>query len=358
MTREIRPLGANDISELSQFLSTGFHISPHADCFAPDVLRWKYLNEDEGGQAGEDSLREPRSWIARDESGVIIGHLGLCRTAFEGHVLKSHGGRVPTIHIIDWLGSSMHRAIGASLMRKAHESVPTQFGLGVSPSALTVGERIGYELRSLVPVYTRVIRLGYWLRTSGVNTIARTLRLAHGTTGRLIQSTARPRVTITLERISQFEPKIDSIVEQAKAYAILSSRNSARLNTMLRFPRQSVSGWHLRDSTGRLCGLALLNIVPTDHGRTRTGKIVDWLLDDIDVDYWHAALLALTAELAYQGADKVLAYASTPWAMEAACRSAYKTRFAVKFHIRDRESLIPRGAIFHLTPLEGDYAYT
>ena len=27
-----------------------------------------------------------------------------------------------------------------------------------------VGERAGYDLRSLVPVYTRVLRAGYWLR--------------------------------------------------------------------------------------------------------------------------------------------------------------------------------------------------
>ena len=358
MTREIRPLVANDISELSQFLRTGFHTLPDTDCFAPDVLRWKYLDQDEDGKVGENSLHEPCSWIARGESGVIIGHLGLCRTAFEGHALKTHGGRVPTIHIIDWLGSSTHRAIGTSLMRKAHEITPTQFGLGVSPSALVVGERIGYELRGFVPVHTRSLRLGYWLRTSGMKTVTRILRLTYDMVSRIIQSPVRPRATITLERIAQFGPEIDPIVEQAKAYAILTSRSSARLNTILAFPRQSFSGWHLRDSTGRLRGLALLNIVPTDHRRTRTGKIVDCVLGDVDVDHWHAALLALTAELARQGADMVLAYASTPWAAEATRRCGYRSTFAVKFHIRDRESLIPHGAIFHLTPLEGDYAYT
>ncbi len=56
-----------------------------------------------------------------------------------------------------------------SLMRRAHQGVPTQFGLGVSPSALVVGERAGYDLRSLVPVYTRVLREGYWLRAEGLS---------------------------------------------------------------------------------------------------------------------------------------------------------------------------------------------
>ena len=69
-------------------------------------------------------------------------------------------------------------------------------------------------------------------------------------------------------------------------------------------------------------------------------------------------MLALTRELARQGADLAQAYASTPWTAEALRRSGYASRFAVKFHIRDRLGLIPHDAMFHLTPLEGDYAYT
>ena len=76
------------------------------------------------------------------------------------------------------------------------------------------------------------------------------------------------------------------------------------------------------------------------------------------LDLWHAAVLALTRELARQGADLAQAYASTPWAADALRRSGFTSRFAVKFHIRDRMGLIPQNAMFHLTPLEGDYAYT
>ncbi len=119
-----------------------------------------------------------------------------------------------------------------------------------------------------------------------------------------------------------------------------------------------MSGWHLLDESGRLRGLAVLNIIPKDGGRTRTGKVVDCLLEDVDADHWHAAFLALTRELMTQGADLAQAYGSTPWTDEALRRSGYTSRFSVKFHIRDREGLIPKGAIFHLTPLEGDYAYT
>ena len=57
--------------------------------------------------------------------------------------------------MIDWLGSAEHRSVGASLMRKAHKSVPTQFGLGGSEAGRTVGGGGGYAIRDLIPVYQR-----------------------------------------------------------------------------------------------------------------------------------------------------------------------------------------------------------
>ncbi len=350
MARDIQPLTADDIPELSRFLTAGFNASPQADYATAEVLQWKYL---EG-----NTPTEPRSYIARDETGAVIGHLGLCRTAFEGQAITATSGHVPTIHIIDWLGSPHHRALGISLMRKAHNGVATQFGLGVSQAALVVGERAGYELRGLVPVFTRVLRPMYWLRADGLSLRSRGLRFARDVAMPWIRAPKPTQAIIALERISSFGPEVDAIVGTAKTHAILTQRDSGRLNAMLRFPRQSITGWHLRDQTGRLRGFALLNVIPRDQGGTRTGKIVDCLLDDTDIGHWQAALTGLTLELTSQGADLVQAYASTPWAAQALRQSGYTSRFSVKFHIRDREGLIPRDVLFHLTPLEGDYAYT
>jgi hypothetical protein len=374
MARDIQPLTSKDIPELSRFLTTGFNAPPDADYAAPDVLRWKYLNHVVAGETlvpevGDSkpsdppadchtSTSAPRSFIARDETGRIIGHVGLCRTAFEGQAISAYGGQVPTIHIVDWLGSPDHRSVGMSLMRTAHQGVETQFGLGVSQAALAVGERAGYELHGLVPVYMRVLRASYWLRAAGLSPMARVLRLVRNISVQLMYPLATPQVLITLKRVLSFGPEINPVVAHAKAYTILTTRDPERLNMILRFPRQAMTGWHLLDETGRLCGFAVLNVIPKDHERTRTGKILDCLLDNVDVPAWQAAILALTRELARQGADMVQAYASTPWSDEALKQSGYRSRFFVKFHIRDRQALIPRDATFHLTPLEGDYAYT
>ena len=360
MTRAVRPLTPDDLPELSQFLTEGFHLPGAADFATTDVLRWKYLPGDTVPDFKRGSLGSegPLSYLARDASGRIIGHLGLCRTAFEGRALNSQGGPIPTIHIIDWLGSPAHRAVGISLMRKAHEESATQFGLGVSQAALIVGERIGYELRSSVPVYTCMLRTSYWLRTAGLSPFQRCLRLARDTMCQRTRPPGKPRVALSVKRVSQFGAEVYPIIEQAKAHAILTERNPRRLNTMLSFPRQAMTGWHILDEAGQLCGFALLNVIPNNTAKTRTGKIVDCLLGGIDVAIWQAAIIALTRVLNDQGADLAMAYGSNPWTTEALFKSGFESRFAVKFHIRDRNHLIPREAIFHLTPLEGDYAYT
>jgi hypothetical protein len=362
MSRAIHPLTPDDVPELSRFLSAGFHAPAEADFAAPEVLRWKYLEPLERGTdtslAVGPAADAPRSYIARDEAGRIIGHIGICRTEFQGAALTPAGGRAATIHIIDWLGSPEHRALGMSLMRQAHQGVETQFGLGVSQAALVVGERAGYELRSLVPVSTRVLHTGYWLRTGGLGPLQRGLRLARDAIKRLALPRAAPGTVLALRRVWAFGPEIVPVVEKAKEHVILTHRDPDRLNRFLHFPRQAMSGWHLVDDAGHVRGFALLNLIPKDQGHTRTGKFVDCLLDGIEVAPWHAAVIALTRELARQGADLAQAYASTPWMAEALRRSGYSSRFAVKFHIRDRQGIIPRDVPFHLTPLEGDYAYT
>jgi hypothetical protein len=376
MARDIRPLTLDDIPELSQFLTTGFHAPPEADFAAPEVLRWKYLQLPEsisavGAQVGSSDPHDtrleedwsahanaPRSYVARDESGKIIGHIGLCRTAFEGKGIVADGGGVATIHIIDWLSSPGHRSVGMSLMRQAHQGVETQFGLGVSHLALSVGERAGYMLRSLVPVYNRILRADYWLRTGRSGLVERSIRLVRDAVSQVTWFPTAPQATILLQRVSAFGPEITTVVSKAKAHSILTRRCPARLNALLRFPRQAMSGWHLLDDRGQLRGLAVLNLIPKDQGRTCIGKIVDCVVDDVNVVIWHAAVLALTRELTLQGSDLAQVYASTPWAAEALHRSGYASRFAVKFHMRDRLRLIPHNATFHLTTLEGDYAYT
>jgi hypothetical protein len=351
MTREIRALGPDDLEDLSRFLTEGFHTAPDADFAAPEVLKWKYLEP-----GGGDDDPGPRSYLARDEAGNIIGHVGICATAFEGAAIP--GGSVGTLHMIDWLGSPGHRAVGASLMRRAHEAAPTQFGLGGSDAGRTVIKRGGYEPREPVPVYQRVIRPAHWMRASGPGAAERATRLVRDLTRNLVAPARPASLSIELRRVEAFDAAIEPIMQEAKTQAILTRRDPARLNHLLRLPRQAMSGWYLVGPRDQLRGFALLNLVPQHGGKVRLGKVVDCVLGGTDVEPWHAAAFALLRELARQGADVAQAFANTAWMAEGLRRAGFASRFALEFSLRDRQGLIPRGTPLHLMPIEADYAYT
>jgi hypothetical protein len=347
-TRDVRPLTPDDLPELSRFLTAGFHAPADAPFASPEVLRWKYLRDDRPDG-------EPLSHVARDEAGSIVGHLGTCRTRFLGRGIESP---VETLHMIDWLGSREHPSVGANLMRRAHAATPMQFGLGGSYAGRTVGERGGYALIGHIPVYQKVLRPGYWLRAGGLSTTQRWPRLAReilrlGNLGR-----ASSNATIRLRPVESFGEEILPIINEYYRHAITTDRSSDRLNAFLGFPGQAMTGWHLVSAEDQLRGFAVLNIIPQDGGATRIGRVVDCMLDTVEIDPWYAAIVALTDELKRQGADVAQVYAGTHWLVEALERAGYSTRFALDFRLRDRGNLVPRDSPFHLTAIEADYAYT
>ena len=131
-----------------------------------------------------------------------------------------------------------------------------------------VGERAGYELRSLgaglhAGPSRELLAAGRWTPT-----LAAVAPAGPGRGEPADPPAGAPRVAIALERVTRFGPEIVPIVEMAKEHAILTTRDPARLNAFLDFPRQSMSGWHLLDGSGKIRGLAVLNLIPKDGGRT------------------------------------------------------------------------------------------
>ena len=350
MPPEIHALQPGDLKDLSQFLTAGFHTSPDADFAALEVLRWKYLEP-----IGEDD-DPPRSYLVRDERSQIIGHVGICRTGFESDQIAA--GPIATLHMIDWLGSAEHRSVGASLMRQAHAQAPTQFGVGGSEAGRAVITRGGYDPGDPIPVYQRVLRPSHWLRISQLGLAQRGSRLARDLALDVLRRPLLSSSQIELHRVTAFDQAIKPVIEDAKRHAILTSRTPSRLNYLLHFPRQAMSGWQLIAPPDRLCGFAILNLVPRYKGRVRLGMIVDCLLRGTNVANWSAAIQGLTHELQKQGADLVQTFGGPPWMAESLRQAGFVSRFTLDFSLRDRQRLLPKGLPFHLMPVEADYAYT
>jgi hypothetical protein len=353
MTYEIRPLRPTDLEKLSCFLTAGFQTLGDADYAAPDVLAWKYLEPQWGADEGK-----PCSYIACTDNGAIVGHVGICRTSFHGPGLPTDG--IPTVHMIDWLGSPAYPSIGTNLMRRAHQSTPTQFGLGGSRTGRAVIKRTGYKLRESVLVFQRTLRPSYWLHIAGLSKRQRAAHLIHDTYlwSKSLIKFQRRRVNVQLRPTHSFGLEIEPIVTRAAERVILTNRTASRLNHLLRFPRQAISGWYLVVPPNRIVGFALLNVIPQQKGQTHLGKVVDCLLDCTDPAVWYAAFVALTHELARQGSDLTYTFGATAWITEGLLSAGYHTHFGLELSLRDRQSLIPSGIPLHITPIEADYAYT
>ncbi|WP_337177426.1 acetyltransferase [Paludisphaera sp.] len=343
---EIRPLAAGDLPALSRFLTAGFGAPADAEFAAPDVLRWKYLDA-----RGDEPDPSPRSFVATDEAGAIVGHVGFAPTAFAGPGLASP---VPALHMIDWLGSREHRAVGASLMRRAHEAAPAQIGLGGSDAGRSVIRRGGYESMPPVTVHERVLRPFRRLRAVGTSP-GEAARAVRDVARRLARPPRPATVRLDLEPVASFGPEVREVVAGAARHAVVAARTPDRLDDLLRYPRRPASACVFRSPDGKARGLAILATLP--RGRMVLGRVVDLLLDDADPATWHAALLLAAAELTRLGADVAQAFAAPPWTIEALRRAGFVPRHPLEFRLRDRRGLLPRDVPYYLTPIEADYAF-
>jgi hypothetical protein len=348
MAPVIEPLRLDDLPELSRFLIEGFQAAPAAAEFAePDVLRWKFF-EPRGLGDG------PRSFVARDQTGRIAGHIGFVPGRFEGAGLWA--GPVSTLHIIDWLGSRDWRGLGTSLLRRAHQEAATQYVLVANARARRAGRATSYEPVVEVPVFQKVLDPNHQFRASGHGAVGRLLRAARDAVLVVAVRGEQPRVPVALRPVEAFDETILPILADARTRALLNARTPALLNAFLRYPRPGISGWLVTGEDGTLLGFALLNVV--HRGGVRSGKILECLVEGDDPDRWHAAITALTRELNSQGADIVSAYGSTPWTAAALQRTGFGVRDRLEFGLRDRDRVIPRASTFHLTPLEADDAFS
>ncbi len=157
-----------------------------------------------------------------------------------------------------------------------------------------------------------------------------------------------------LTEVVQFGSEVDDIIARCTMKLCMTSRSPELLNHYLRHPRGVFSGWTLRAGND-VIGFAMTSVQTAESGRH--GRIVECFIDRPDGHVWHAALAALTDALRRQSADFVLGYGSTPWAQQGYAAAGFSHVQDSSFQLRDRNKLLPRETVFHITPLEADYGY-
>ena len=344
----IGPPTLDDIPELSRFLREGFRAPADAEFAAPDVLRWKYLDPRPG-------IDGPRSLVARDEDGRIVGHVGLDRTTWQSPGAPESEA-VPTFHMLDWLAAPGHRGVGASLMRRANATAPTQYGFGGSEAGRKVIARAGYDPLPSVPVFRRVLRPLHRLREPGP---------LPGRLARILRDLARPdrparglgRDRDNLRPVPNFaaEPAIPDLIGRCEPPLLCTDRGRGRLDALLRYPRGGPVGF-VRESGGDASGFGVVNLFRA--GTVRIGKIVELFLSGREPAKWAVGFVSLASELARRGADVALACGANPWEVEGLRLAGFREVYRLDLQLRDPSHLLPREADLHVTFLEVDYGFT
>jgi len=342
---QITPLSRDDIPELREFLISGFGVSATSSVFSPEVLAWKYF--DGPGSAAGDSVR---SLIARS-AGKIVGHIGICPRQL---VVTGDGAPpVSTMHAIDWLGSTAHSGTGAFLMLQAFAKSTTQYAIGGSAQAQAVFPRLGFEQKSKLLVYRKVLAPFHRLRTTGQGLF----RKGAGTIVD-VASVCRARTPpmphiVELRSVSTFAEEIDGLLPHSSMRIVTCQRDHSLLNYFLRCPLSGFSGWTIHLSQ-RMVGYAVLKI--TANGRAQLGRIVDCWLDTEDSSYWQAAVAALVDRLRVLSADSVTCYAANPNLHAALIRNGFAKSGESNVYLRDKRRSLPPDLPFGFSMLEADHA--
>jgi hypothetical protein len=353
MSYQIEPTRAEDCPELGQFLARGFGLPAGSPQAAVDVLAWKYLQP-----RPHIPAEPPRSYIARDESGRIIGHIGSDFTTLRIPTDDTADPfrELPAQHIMDWLAAKDHPGVGAALMRRAHAICPLQYALAATPIARKVALRLGYADFCPIPIFKRIIRpsINWRPRT---DTLARALaRTGRDALNLLTHRPRRANAKIFVRQVDRFGPEVDAISQATLGPILFTGRHAANLNALLAYPRPGLSAWLIEyPDAGGPQAFAVLSLF--SHGGRRVGKIAELLFTHRSVPHWHAAYVALARVLVRQGAHEINACAGTPWEAQALALAGFRHSFDAQLIMRNHENVVPPDVPFHIGFIEADYAY-
>ena len=342
---QITPLRRADIPELSQFLISGFGVPHTAACFSHDVLSWKYFDGPDGPV--EDSAC---SLVTRS-AGRIIGHIGICPRQFV--VSSGESTPVSTVHAIDWLGSTAHSGSGAFLMLQVFATSKTQYAVGGSAQAQAVFPRLGFEKKSNLAVFRKVLAPFHRLRLTDQGLFRKWAGAAKDMASVWRKRTPQVPQTVELRSVAAFNEEIDPLLRQTSQRTMTCQRDHLLLNYFLRYPLPGFSGWTIHNSQ-RMIGYAVLKITP--HNGVQMGKIVDCWLNTEDPTCWQDAVAALIDRLRHLTADYVTCYGTSPSLEAALFRNGFAKSAEKNVYVRDKQQLLPQNLPFALSMLEADHS--
>jgi hypothetical protein len=331
-------LRPDETGELSRFLSETFGTTVDAPFLEPRQLFWKYHHPRPDWIGG-------RSFVLKN-GGNITAHGGVWPIAF-----STGRGEACGIHVIDWAGAKHMPGAGVLLLRRLLERTDFLITIGGSAATRAILPRIGYELRSQVETFARVLRPWQHARRKPQKDWRAPLRLARNLAWSAIP-VPRFRQPWRTTAVQSFDVVLDDWLKTCKHERFLVPRRSAALlNYMLACPGATITGFQLYEAE-TLRGYFLLSRV---GGQAR---IADLLVNsEIQAEWIVAVSAALECAKADDEACELVARPSIPLLRGALLSCGFRLRFQRPVFVLDPKRALPPDVPLYVQMMDGDAAF-
>ena len=336
MSAMLRPIEAQDLTRVSEFLYQTHGLSMPATFADQSVLEWKYLypRSDWTGARG----------FVLEKKGRIIAYGGVVPALFR---LPS-GESIRSATVIDWAADPSVPGAGIILINKLQEQAGAVFVIGGSAAARRVLPKIGFCTAGEICAYASWVRPWKEFRRRAKSTRS-FLRLAHG----FINPMHLDQTLIagwSSAAVEAFDVSMQKLLDDRVARLPWCSRTVEHLNYMLQCPAVPMKGFMLRrrDET---VGYFILGKAGWE------GRVVDLQLNLEDLTEWKAAYgMAINALCRDPDICRIVAWA-TPPVSEVLLELGFWLQGKKPILVRDPAKQLERAFPADLQLLDGEAAF-
>jgi hypothetical protein len=325
------------LDDVMRFLRTVFGVSAQHRMFQADVVRWKCFVPHPFWEGSRGYALRYRGEIA------AFGCVVPCR-------FLTGSGTVASCNAIDWAASKAVPGAGILLYKHIQGLSGTMINIGGTDDARQVLPRIGFQARTEIHHYTRVLRPWRHFRQTDQRDWKSPLRLARDY--RELGRAAHAGAALTAHRVDRFDDVPAELWPDPSVMGqVVCARTAASLNYFLACPAAKMDAYVLeRDGAG--VGYFLLSRVGGEC------RVADLWIRSADRAVWTEALAVATAVARTDSqVARITAAATLPLQTEALEKAGYRRTHAEPVFVQDPEGRLGGRKDLAVGLLENDGYY-
>lgn len=267
-------MAESELGDVIRFLRTVFGVGESHRMFQADVLRWKCFTPHPFWEGSRGYALRYKGDIAAFGCMVPIRFL-------------TGSGTVVSCNVIDWAASKAVPSAGILLYRHIQSLTGTMINIGGTEDARNVLPKIGFQARTEIHHYKRVLRPWRQFRQTGWQDWKSPLRLARDYR-ELARHSQAEGADLAVRRVESFDSVPDAVFpDPSVTRQVVCARTPASLGYFMACPAASMEAY-LLERGGAPVGYFLLSRVDDEC------RIADLWIRSAEGQHWASAYAAAT----------------------------------------------------------------